>query len=220
MFFHTSHQEYLQKYTPYDLDLCRRLSSMKSFWAVSQVSRLYKTTFRGLSRSLASGMIALETWLKHTPCCSNDERGILVEVMTYVLTQCTDVLGYLLPPTSPWSCRLHGPAKRWYPNTTLHDVITQKFRTWIFKLLVSGNLRSQHQFYCPLFECEHCILLWVKLKFTDFSVLRVSKDTLTQCDCGWSLDVEQNDSYIGLRIEAVGSSADIAVLLDLRWKGD
>jgi len=34
------------------------------------------------------------------------------------------------------------------------------------------------------------------------------------------LDVEQNDSYIGLRIEAVGSSADIAVLLDLRWKRD
>jgi len=33
----------------------------------------------------------------------------------------------------------------------------------------------------------------VKLKFTDFGV---SKDTLTQCDWGRSVDVEHNDSYI------------------------
>jgi hypothetical protein len=29
-----------------------------------------------------------------------------------------------------WRWRQHGPLKRWYPTTTLHDVTTQKTSTW------------------------------------------------------------------------------------------
>jgi len=31
---------------------------------------------------------------------------------------------------APWRRRQHGPPKRLYPTTTLHDVTTQKTSTW------------------------------------------------------------------------------------------
>jgi hypothetical protein len=48
--------------------------------------------------------------------------------------------------------------------------------------------------------------------------LEISDDTLTQCDWIQSVDVEQNDSFIGIWIEAVGSLVVIAVLGDMRLK--
>jgi len=33
---------------------------------------------------------------------------------------------------SPWRWRQHGPPKRWYPDTTVHGITTQKTSTWIF----------------------------------------------------------------------------------------
>jgi len=35
-----------------------------------------------------------------------------------------------LHTTSPWRWRQHGPPNRWYPNTWLHGVTTQKTATW------------------------------------------------------------------------------------------
>jgi hypothetical protein len=50
--------------------------------------------------------------------------------------------------------------------------------------------------------------------------LEVSNDTMTKCGLGRRVEVEQNDSYIGISIEGVGSLANIAVSGDLRLKCD
>jgi hypothetical protein len=59
-----------------------------------------------------------------------------------------------------------------------------------------------------------------EVKIYRFFCLEVSNDTLTQCDCVPRVDVEQNDSYIGIWIEIVGSLGYIAVSDDLRLKCD
>jgi len=64
------------------------------------------------------------------------------------VTLCSDVVGYqcskdhvahifrvkwrtMLPPSSLWRWRQHGPLKRWYTTTSLNGVITQKTTTLI-----------------------------------------------------------------------------------------
>jgi hypothetical protein len=54
-----------------------------------------------------------------------------------------DTMCYDRIPTFQWSMlppggwMQHGPLKRWYPTTTLHDVTTQKTSTWIHETVLS-----------------------------------------------------------------------------------
>jgi len=47
-----------------------------------------------------------------------------------------------VPFTLPWKWRHHGLLKCWYPTTSLHDVITQKTKTWLFLTYCLSSLES------------------------------------------------------------------------------
>jgi len=58
-------------------------------------------------------------------------------------------VGILPQHYTVWRWRQHGPPKRRYPTTTLHDVTTQN-STWIWKLQVSHVYIHQHTKYLSL----------------------------------------------------------------------
>jgi len=63
-----------------------------------------------------------------------------------------------------WNLRQHGPLKRWYPTTTLHDVTTQKTSTWNItvvkatKLAYNEPVESNSHNYAHIFSKS--LVIW------------------------------------------------------------